>query len=213
MKFNNAICYKFDRRINNEIAAGCQFDYITINSLKSYKITDSVKKIMGFSEGQEVTLLDLTSKASLTLYKMRLIYIFSLMEAFFEEYISERDNVNIENIKPYLSSFQSTWTQKTQGLIQSTSFLNWEYVNFVLKEKYNIDIKSVTSTYFTETGPLRNCLVHGGIIKNEDYRINLKNIIESEGIIDKIGSEVVVSDKLVWSYINDARKIIEACDY
>jgi len=201
-------------QINNEVAAGQQHDYVTIEALKEYKITEGAKKLFGVPIEKEMTLLDLIKESVDVLSKLRLVYLFSLVEAFAEEYIVSRENIKIDDLKLHLKPLESAWKKKTTGLLISHSFLNWSYLEFVLKEKYKIDIDASISSCFFEAGPLRKCLVHdNGFISNEIYKQNLQNVIKIEGISNEIESQIKVTSKLVWVYIEDARKIIASCDF
>jgi len=214
MILNNKICLDFWNRINKEVASGQQFDYVTVSALKEQKITEGAKKVLGIPISQEMTLLDFNQQAIDILGKLRLIYLFSIIEAFIEEYIADREKINTSDITLHLKPLASAWMKQTTGLLNSQSFLNWSYLAFILKEKYKLNFSTGVSECFIEAGPLRNCLTHdNGIISDEIYRQNLQHVIKIEGLPNIIGSQIKVGSKLIWTYIEDARKIIELCDY
>lgn len=213
MNLKNSTCQKFERQINNEIAAGQQFDFLKVEALKQQIITPQGKHHLGFHPGVPITMYDIVKGSVDVLSKLRFIYLLSLLEAFGKEFIAQREGVGLDDVATRLGSYQSKWQRQQSGVLSSSSFLNLAYLGFVLHEAYGIDFASVKMQCFWEAGVLRNCAVHhGGIIPNEAFRLGLKATIRELGSADAVGSALVISDKLVWVHIEAARAFLHACD-
>ena len=211
---NNSTCQKFYRQINNEVAAGQQFDYLKVEALQNQIITSEAKRHLGFPVEAPLTLHDFAKESVEVLPKLRLIYLLALLEAFAQEYLAQRESVPLENVRKCLSAQQSKWKRKQTGVLSSDSLLNLAYLRFALHDRYGTDFSSVQEQCFWEAGPLRNCLVHhGGAVPSEAFRIGLQNCILELGAADAVGSVLVISDKFVWTYIQAGRTFLTACDY
>ena len=172
---NNSTCQKFARQINNEVAAGQQFDYLKVEALRNQIIGPKAKRLLGFPAEVPLTLYDLAKESVEVLPKLRLIYLLALLEAFAKEYIAQRESVPLEDARKILSAQQSKWKKQQAGVLSSDSLLNLAYLGFALHDRYGVDFSSVQKQFFWEAGPLRNCLVHhDGAIPSEAFRIGLK---------------------------------------
>jgi hypothetical protein len=148
------------------------------------------------------------------LSKLRFIYLLSLLEAFGKEYIAQRESVALDELPTTLSSQKSKWMQQQGGVLSSTSFLNLAFLAFALRDRYGIDFDALKDECFWEAGVIRNCLMHhSGVIPNEAFRVGLQASVLKLGIENTVGSQLVISDKLVWVYIENSRAFIKACDY
>jgi hypothetical protein len=213
MYLKNSTCQKFERHINNEIAAGQQFDFLKVEALKQQIITPQGKHLLGVHPEVQITMYDIVKGSVDVLSKLRFIYLLSLLEAFGMEFIAQREGVGLDDVATRLASYQSKWQRQQSGVLSSSSFLNLAYLGFILHEAYGIDFASVKTQCFWEAGVLRNCVVHyGGIIPNEAFRLGLKATIRELGSVDAVGSALVISDKLVWAHIEAARAFLHACD-
>jgi hypothetical protein len=214
MSLRNPTCQKFERLVNDEIAAGQQFDFLKVDALRNQIITREGKQALGYSLDQRLTLYEIVKPSVDVLPKLRFIYLLSLIEAFGEEYIAERDPVPLGDVRRHLSAQQSRWQKLQQGVLSSTSFLNLAYLAFVLRDKYAIDFTSVKNPCFWEAGVLRNCLVHhNGVVPDEAFRLGLTNCIAETGVPDSVGTKMIVTAELLWTYIEDTRRFLRACDY
>jgi hypothetical protein len=214
MEFKNNICQKFERQINNEIAFGQQHDYIQVKALKEQIITPGAKLLFGIPDHVPLTMYDLAKSSVDVLSKLRFIYLLSLLEAFGKEYIAQRESVALDELPTTLSSQKSKWMQQQGGVLSSTSFLNLAFLAFALRDRYGIDFDALKDECFWEAGVIRNCLMHhSGVIPNEAFRVGLQASVLKLGIENTVGSQLVISDKLVWVYIENSRAFIKACDY
>jgi len=200
-------CKKFILRINHEIAAGeYMHDSALKTALQSQKITPEGKRAIGIDQSVELTMFDVTILAYTVLPEMRFIYLSTLLEAFFEEYISERESISPEQVKTAISSEISEWDKNGGG---SKSFYNLPFVFFVLSRKYSIDPTNSLNSITLESGILRNCIVHdSGKIKSQYYVNQLINTITFLGVKSAVGEILRVNKKLMALYIEEYRKII-----
>ena len=84
-KHKSNICHYYERRINDEIAAGeFSADHTLISALKNSHVTSAGKKTLGLPETLHVTMHDVHKKAVDVLPRMRFMYLLSLLEAFFK---------------------------------------------------------------------------------------------------------------------------------
>jgi hypothetical protein len=214
MEFKNNICQKFERQINNEIAFGQQYDYLQVKALKEQIITPGAKRLIGMPDHVPLTMYDLAKLSVDVVSKLRFIYLLSLLEAFGKEYIAQRESVTLDELTITLSAQQSKWRQQQCGVLSSTSFLNLAFLAFVLRERYRIDFAVLQDECFWEAGVIRNCLVHyGGVIPNEEFRVGLQASVLKLGVANAVGSQLLISDRFIWVYIESARAFIKACDY
>lgn len=210
----NGICHKYERLINDEVATGQHFTYLYIKELQQQELTDNAKRAIGISPKTPQSLYNIAQRSIAILPKIRLIYLLTLIEAFGKEYIADRDNVAIDELKKHLSAEQSAWNKQESGLRASTSFLNVQYLGFVLAQKYGITYSSKINSCFWEIGPLRNCIVHKqGIIENEMYKEALSCTIKEIGVAAKTGEELIITEPLLWVLIESSREFIESCDF
>jgi len=214
MQLRNAICHKFERLVNDEVAAGCQFDHLKVDALRNQIITPEGKRAMGYRANHHLTMYDFVRASVDVLSKLRFIYLLSLIEAFGKDYIAQRESIQLEDVTRTLSAQQSSWQQTQTGVLASTSLLNLAYLGFVMRERYSLDFGSVRSACFWEAGVLRNCLVHySGFIPNEAFRSGLAACIAETRIPDSVGAQICVTDKLMWVLIDETRAFLAACDY
>lgn len=214
MCLRNSDCHKFERLVNDEIAAGQQFDFLQVDALENQIITPERKLALGYAVGHPLTMYDVVKPSIDILSKLRFIYLLSLIEAFGKEYIANRDSIPLEDVTRTLSSQQSRWQSTQAGILSSTSFLNLAYLAFVLRDKYRLDFSSVRKDCFWEAGVLRNCLVHhSGVVPNEAFRVGLTGCIIETGATDSVGTQISVTDKLMWVFIDETRVFLSACDY
>jgi hypothetical protein len=78
MRLKNPVCHKFDRLMNNEIAAGQMFDFLTENALKNQVISAKAKESLGFPPQQPLTMYDFAKESVNVLNKLRFIYLLTL---------------------------------------------------------------------------------------------------------------------------------------
>ena len=213
MHLKNSICFKFERQINDEIAAGQQFDYLKVEALKQQLITPGGKSFFGVPVEKQLTMYDVVKDSVDVLSKLRFIYLLSLLEAFGKEFIAHREDISIDEVPEKISLYQSSWQRQQVGVMSSSSFLNLAYLGFILSEAYGLDFSSVKNQCFWEAGTLRNCAVHhGGVVPNEAFRTALKATIATLGARDAVGSPLIISNKLVWLHLEAARAFLRACD-
>ena len=142
------------------------------------------------------------------------VYLLSLLEAFGKEYIAARDSVDVESVSNHISVGKSAWQKKETGQRASTSLYNTAFLAFVLTQRYSMTFSSDISPCFWKIGPLRNCVIHHqGVITNEASRSDFKDIIALTATIDAVGERILISDKLIWTLIEDSRKFFSSCDY
>ncbi|AHV97079.1 hypothetical protein [Paenibacillus sabinae] len=212
----SAVCSKFKRMLNDEIAAGEFFQDLKLESaLKKDLITPEGKQSMGLPVDAPLSMYDLTRPALEALPKFRFMYLVSLFEAFVQEYIAERKGISLDDLKNSLTNERSTW-QRLNGhtSVGSTSYYNVRFVNWLLNELYSIQIQSVIETLTLEMGDLRKCLVHhGGEITKQDFVDGLKATCLQLGLPSIIGTKVTVTKKLMSIYIEDFRRILNLCDF
>lgn len=214
MSLRNSICHKFERLINDEIAAGQQNDHILVNGLRQHIITEDGKRYFGIPVEVPLTLYDITRPSVDVLSKLRFIYLLSLLEAFGKEYVAARSGISTENVSSHISAEKSAWQQKESGPRASTSFYNTAFLAFVLTQRYSVTFSHDISPCFWEIGPLRNCMVHHqGVITNEVFRANLKSTIAITNTVDAVGEQIILNNKLMWNLIESSRKFLTACDY
>jgi hypothetical protein len=214
MNLKNAICQKFERLINNDIAAGQQCDFVLVNGLKEHKVTDSGKKYLGVPVEIPTTLYDMVKPSVDVLSKLRFIYLLSQLEAFGKEYIALRDGVSPDSVSSHISATKSAWQRQEDGRRASTSLYNTPFLAFVLATKYSISFDSDISPGFWQVGPLRSCLVHHqGVIVDETYRSDLQEVIAVLGTTNAVGERIMIEDKLMWSFIHDSRRFLSSCDF
>ena len=214
MHLRNSTCHKFERLLNDEIAAGQQFDFLKVDALEKEIITPEGKRTLGYSVDHPITMYDIVKPSIDILSKLRFIYLLSLIEAFGKEYIANRDSIPLEAVTRTLSSQQSRWQSTQDGILSSTSFLNLAYLAFVLENKYTLDFSSIHKDCFWEAGVLRNCLVHhSGVVPNEAFRAGLSGCITETGTTNSVGTQMIVTDKLMWVFIDETRVFLSACDY
>lgn len=211
-KHDSEICHYYKRRINDEIAAGeFSADHALINSLKNSYVTPAGKKFMGVPENAPLTMYDVQKKAIDVLPRIRFIYLLSMLEGFFKDYICERENISIDQVKSHVANQTSTWSRNSNN--DSTSFYHIPYALYIIKEKYNIDISSNIHPATLEMGILRNCIVHhDGKIVNQYFEKKLTSIAAFLGRSLPIGNVVNVNKKLMALYIEEARNIIKSLD-
>lgn len=206
------VCGKFERRLNNEIAAGEYFhDHKLISILKQEKLTEENKKLFGIPPSEDISMYDITRSALDSLPKIRFIYLISLLEAFFKEYLSERMSVSIDSVENKVKQKYSAFWQKEFNT--STSLYNPNFVNYVINDLYKINLEEVTDPITFEMGELRRCIVHNDGRLNENYRAKLKNTIEFLNQKNKVENAVIITKELMGIYIEDFRKIIKLYDY
>jgi len=175
IKYDSEICHYYERRINIEIAAGeFSADHALISSLKNSYVTPAGKKFMGVPETIPLTMYDVERRA-IVLPRIRFIYLLSMLEGLFKDYICERENIRIEQVKSHIANETSTWSRISNN--DSTSFYHIPYAIYVFKEKYQIEISSNVHPATLEMGILRNCIVHhDGKIANQYFENGLTNI-------------------------------------
>ncbi len=215
MTINNPICHKFYRLINDEVAGGQQNDRIYIRALEEYKVTEETKSVLGISPEIHYTFYNLFKPSVDVLSKMRLIYLVSLIEAFGQEYIVERDNLKIDDLKKHIKTYAADWQKKeTRQHLNSTSFYNTPFLAFVLNKRFNISFGSDISEAFWEIGTLRKCIVHHqAFIKNEEFCIALSNSITMTNTANAVNEQIFISNEFMWTLIEDSRRFIRACDH
>ena len=207
------VCLRFERIINDEIAAGeYSLDITLIRALKNTIITDEGKISMGIPIEKEVTIYDLTKDAVTSLSKMRFIYLISLFEAFAQEYIAERKSIKVEDLKENLKFQASNWAKQTRNA--STSYYNFKYVNFLFKELFSIDFSNHVNAITLEGGDIRKCIVHhNGLVCNDYMKDHLKETLKFLGLNQNVGEKIEVTKKIMGIFIEDFRKIIDLCKY
>jgi hypothetical protein len=212
-KYKSVICNIYERRINNEIAAGeFSADHYLVNALKNNFVTAEGKASLGIPTDYPLSMYEVHKKTVDILQKIRFIYLLSLLEAFFQEYICERDGVILIDLKASLSNETSLWS--IQSNKDSSSFYHLPYVAFLLKTKYQIDLSSSIEKVIFEMGLLRNCIVHhdGEIISS--YFLNgLVETANFKGIVFSLNNSVLICKKLMAKYIEQVVKTISILDY
>jgi hypothetical protein len=212
-KRKSYICHYYERRINDEIAAG-QFatDHVLTQQLKNICVTSEAKKTFGIPDTRHITMLDINKKAVEVLPRIRFMYLLSLLEAFFKDYICERDQINIAQIETHLQNEKSSWARVSNN--NSTSFYHIPYALFIMSEKYGLEISSHMNKATFEAGVLRNCVVHhDGKVVNQYFLSGLKETATFQGNILSVNEFIVINKKLITLYINEARNIIDLLNY
>ncbi len=215
MDLNNKTCRKFERQINNEIAAGQHHDHLLIEELRRQYITPAAKRTLQIPANAPCTLYDLVKDCVNVLPKLRCIYLLSLLEAFVKEYIAEREGISLDDVPGRLRPQKLKWQKQSHGLHASTSLLNTRYLGFVLSDRYGLSFTAAPiGPCFWEAGLVRNCLVHhNGAIPSEEMRLALPATIAEIGVQDAVGSRLMIPPSLIWQYIESARAFLKACDY
>lgn len=150
---------EYSKRIGNEIGwADYNLEYKLDEVLKNIK--PELKKSVN----------NLNKEAKQANYKKSIIYLLSLFEAFMYDFISEKEELDDENInirgfwKTYLSEYKKAWDNYSKNLnipiSNSTSLMNIRYSLFILEKRYNISYPSNLTNLVFELGSLRNCIVH-----------------------------------------------------
>jgi hypothetical protein len=212
---NSEVCFKFERLINDEVAAALQFhDSIIEDGLKEMVITDKAKDFLGFPQELRVTLFELNKRSLDVLPKMRFIYLMSLFEAFVKEYICTRNSTSIDNYKSLVKPFDSEWDTQYSNNYGSKSALNLNYVLYLMDKLFNIKKKEVFSDITYEIGALRNLLVHyEGVIPNQYYLDQISTTMLLLKLPESINIKIEVSNEMMWIFIEDIRRLISNCDY
>lgn len=210
-------CREYDRRINDEIAAGQQHDPLIVRQFQQCFITPAVKKRLQMDPHVPYTFYDLIRDAVEVLPKLRFIYLLSLLEAFGCDYVAERERIPTETVRTTIAPQVKEWESRpaTDRFLRSTSLLNLGFLRFVLIERYKVDFRDATiHESFWEAGELRRCLIHhGGVIATEDHRLSLRSTIRACGVVDTVGSKLHITPDQLWVYINSAREFLKRCDY
>lgn len=158
MSTYSSVCEVYSRRIGNEVGwlsnvVNSGTDKINISS------TPLGKLFLGA----------LNNQAKFASCKMQIVYLVDLFDAFMQDYIEARDNVEMVAInrpnffRDHLKSLDTAWStfcSQNHPLNQSKSFMNITYSLFVIENKYGIKYPSYLSPLVLELGSMRNCLVH-----------------------------------------------------
>ena len=120
MRLRHSTCHKFERLLNDEIAAGQQFDFLKVDALRNQIITPEGKRALGYAVDHPLTMYDVVKPSIDILSKLRFIYLLSLIEAFGKEYIANRDSIPLEDVTRTLNSQQSRWQTIQAGVLSST---------------------------------------------------------------------------------------------
>jgi len=211
----NVVCYKYERKINDEVVAALQFSFdemITRALDLFYKPTEFGRKI--FIDG---SLAKTVYPAISVMENMRFIYLCSLFEAFVKEYICMKSSTNFEEFrKTVLNKHSKTWeqyTNKNKRKRGTNSLLNFHYINFIFEKEYGFTIDDNLNDVTKEIGFLRNVVVHDtGEIRREFDLNALKYTLDFVGLPKEIGTIIKPTNKLMWIYINDMRTVISICD-
>ncbi|QYY44769.1 hypothetical protein ACKE5C_19180 (plasmid) [Aneurinibacillus thermoaerophilus] len=215
MKFKQPICHKYERLINNELAAALQFhDQALEDGLKTrWHFTEEGRKHAGL--GPNDTLYDFIYQSIDVLPRMRFIYLMSLFEAFLKDYICIRSAV--DKSAEILNQYKSYWNKNLSATHGSNSLLNPRYVNYVFKEEYGLELLTGINDITLEIGDLRNIIAHHeGRIPDKDNNYFLGQLERTLNYLElphQIGVKVTITNEMMWIYINDMRKIIGRCDY
>ena len=212
MSVANIVCIKFLKILNDELATGQQVDHITIDALKQRPLSESTKHDLGAPIEANLTLLDLTKQSVDLLCKLRLIYLFSLLEAFGKEYIAARDSLELDVVAASLGPEKSDWQKEESGIHGTSSLLNMRFLRFVLGRRYGVHPSQEISPVFWEAGVLRNSLVHDqAVVGSEFHRSALQETIALTGSENRIGARLRITEALVWQFLKDARRLITDC--
>lgn len=131
----NPVCFRFERQINDEIAAGQQFDHVKVDALRKMEIFSGAKeKYFGVPRDSPLSMYDVVKQSVEVLPKLRFVYLSVLLEGFVEDYPSWRENCPKDDLKQILSEFRSTWQKETSGKMASTSFLNLAWARYVFEK-------------------------------------------------------------------------------
>jgi len=200
----SAVCYKFERRLNNEIAT---WEYLLvhklINILKSEKITNNAKQAFSVPMSIDISMYDITQQAIEALPRMTFLYITLLIDAFIKEYLSERMSIPIESVEGTIKSRFSS----------SISLYDISYVNSIVDNLYGINLSGTISELTFEIGELRRCIVHNDARLDRDYRKKLGKTIDFLSRDSKVDDLMFITKKLMNVYIEDFRKIVTMYDY
>lgn len=205
------VCYKFERKINNEIAAAMQFsfDNMVAAALDSFiKLNEAGQKVFNGSVSQTL------KPAILVMEKMRFIYMCSIFEAFVKEYISYKSNVDIGEVKEkVLNKYNKEWKIYTDLHQTGTnSLLNLYYVNYIFENEYNFSFINEINDISKEIGILRNVLVHDDGIVQGKFIVLLHETLSYLDLLEHDEVRIEPNEKMMWIYVNDIRKIISICD-
>jgi len=214
MRLYNDICDQYYRRVNDEVAAGQQFDYLLVEALSQQHVTPAAKAILGLPDDRTVTLLDVTRPAVEILSRLRFIYLVSLLEAFAQDYIAAREGIPSDRLRSLLAPEMAAWQHANSGPRASTSFMNVAFVRFVIEHRYSLGFAAVKSSCFWEAGSLRHCVVHcRGVVPDAPYLQALSATLAHTGVAPSIGQPIAVTDDLLWRLIDDYRAFVAACDF
>jgi hypothetical protein len=207
------ICFKYDRLINDELAASLQFhDNIIVQGLTSnWKIEPLFIEKYGLPK--DLTLYDITKKSVEVIPKMRFIYLTSLLEAFMKEYISQRSSIPMDEIKKVLNQYNSDWDRNHSGK-GSKSLLNINYSLYVLHEEYGIIFNQNDFNEITyEIGAIRNVIVHHeGLVTGAFLPLVQKTLTYVDSPF-KTGVKISLNNEMLWKYVDDFRELLKKCDY
>ena len=140
-EFNNDVCASFYWQVNDEIAAGKQFEYLYENALKEQVYTDDIRILMK-EHG-----VDLPSTLYETYYgifshfdKFRLTYLVDMIECFFKDFLLVK--LGEDQKRSAEQEYSSVWQQRNVGrrYLNSTSYMNVKYIVFFLEEKFDLDV-------------------------------------------------------------------------
>ena len=214
-EFNNDVCASFYWQVNDEIAAGKQFEYLYENALKEQVYTDDIRLLMK-EHG-----VDLPSTLYETYYgifshfdKFRLTYLVDMIECFFKDFLLVK--LGEDQKRSAEQEYSSVWQQRNVGrrYLNSTSYMNVKYIVFFLEEKFNLDLNGFkeNNKLFLESGVLRNCFVHNnGLIPDPDMRSALIETINDFCYTNETNKIEMPSEK-IWIYIESFRSLIKICD-
>jgi len=205
-------CVKFFNRLGQSIAVGQYLhDDMLKEMLMKREISNEAKIIYSVSKDKPLSMYDITKPAFDVLPLFRFIYLMSLMEAFFKEYIAEREGVDIDVISSATNTEKSNWDKQKQGF---SSFYNLKFVNFLTNSKYGIDFSIEVKLETMEMGALRNCIVHhDGKLISQYWIDELKHTTSAKGLPTRVGAQIEIDPKLITIFIEDTKKIAALLDY
>ena len=214
MQLRNSTCQKFERQINNEIATGQQFDYLQVKALKQQIITPEAKRLFGIPAHVPLTMYEL-AKVSVGCPQQASIYlpIESVRSIWKGIHCAKRIGGTRRRVKTvkYSTVKMAAAAKRCSVIYQfSQSCFSGLCPSGEIRNRFRCAARPM----LLEAGVIRNCLVHyGGVIPNEAFRTGLQDSILKFGVANAVGSPLVISDKLVWVYIESSRAFIKACDY
>jgi hypothetical protein len=138
-----------------------------------------------------------------------LVYLMTLMENFFKEFINE------QNLSSVLNGAKSEWdkymkdaTNPTTILNKKISFLNIYFIQYLLFNLYpnllttiqnNRDHRVIpdnnANKAFSELGDLRGCLVHAGGVLATSHINQLPNTLMYLNITSRVGTNIITGDQ------------------